>query len=274
MAGRRVLIAVALSAFAAVVMTGSAQAGAHAPHLKPQHPAKPTASSQLVDHGGKVLPSSTTYAIWWGSTGFPDDEQTAIPSLLQGFGGSSYLATANQYMRGSTATSTYVDAYTDTSAPPRHGPSVNIIVNEVARVLTANNVTADPNAIYFVYTSNFPKVHYCAWHSAGSIGGVTVQVAYVPNTTGVTGCAPAGGYNTATNGFSTGTQSIADSTAHEFMEAVTDPVPASGWVDKNGAEIADKCETSYGGLVTLNGTNWQLQGEWSNAVTGCVETTP
>ena len=177
-------------------------------------------------------------------------------------------------MRGSTATSTYVDAYTDTSAPPRHGPSVNAIVSEVASVLIANNVTADPNAIYFVYTSNFPKVHYCAWHSAGSIGGVTVQVAYVPNTTGVTGCAPAGGYNTATNGFSTGTQSIADSTAHEFMEAVTDPVPASGWVDKNGAEIADKCETSYGGLVTLNGTNWQLQDEWSNAVTGCVETTP
>src|SRR5438309_6049022 len=108
MAGRRVLIAVALSAFAAVVTTGPAQAGTHAPHLKTQHPAKPTASSQLVDHGGKLLASSSTYAIWWGSSGFPADEQTAIPELLQGFGGSSYLATANQYMRGGTATSTYV----------------------------------------------------------------------------------------------------------------------------------------------------------------------
>jgi hypothetical protein len=274
MALRRVLIPVALSALAAVMTTGPAQAGTHEPHVKAQHAAKPTASSQLVDHGGKLLSSSTTYAIWWGSSGFPTDEQTAIPTLLQGFGGSSYLATANQYMRGGTATSTYVHEYADTSAPPSHGPSVNTIVNEVASVLATNHVTADPNAIYFVYTSNFPKVNYCAWHSAGTIGGVTVQVAYVPNTTGVTGCAPAGGYSTATNGFTPGTQSIADSTAHEFMEAVTDPVPTSGWADKSGAEIADKCQTFYSGLVKLGKTNWQLQGEWSNAVAGCVETTP
>ena len=57
------------------------------------------------------------------------------------------------------------------------------------------------------------------------------------------------------------------------MEAVTDPVPVSGWVDKSGAEIADKCETYYNGLVKLGKTNWQLQGEWSNATGGCVETT-
>ena len=183
MAARRVLIAVAVSAFAAVVTTGPAQAGTHAPHLKPQHPAKPGASSLLVDHGGKLLPSSKTYAIWWGRSGFPTDEQGAIPLLLQGFNGSSYLATANEYMRGATAGTSYGGAYADSSAPPSHGPSVNAIVNEVASVLAANGQTPDPNAIYFVYTSNFPKVNYCAWHSAGSVGGVTVQVAYVPNTT-------------------------------------------------------------------------------------------
>ena len=271
---RRVLVPVVLGALAAVLSTGSAQAGTRAPHVRLQHAAKPTASSQLVDHGGKVLPASTTYAIWWGGAGFPTDEQTAIPTLLQGFGGSSYLATAKQYMRGATPTSTYARAYVDLSAPPSHGPSVNAIVGEVSSVLTTNNVKPDPNAIYFVYTSNFPKVNYCAWHSAGHIGAVTVQVAYVPNTTGVTGCAPSGGYKTSTNGFTTGTQSIADSTAHEFMEAVTDAVPTSGWADKSGAEIADKCETFYSGLVKLNKTQWQLQGEWSNATGGCVETTP
>ena len=275
MALRRVLLTLTLTALAAVMTTGPAGAGSPGPHLRPQHAAKPTAASPLLDHGGKVLSSSTTYAIWWGSSGFPTDEQSAIPSLLQGFGGSSYLATADQYMRGGKATSTYVNDYADTSAPPSHGPSVNAIVNEVAGVLAAHNLAPDPAAIYFVFTSNFPKVNYCAWHSAGNVGNVTVQVAYVPNTSGVTGCAPRGGY-TANNGLSQGTQSIADSTAHEFMEAVTDPVPASGWVDKNGAEIADKCQTFYGSLVTLTGsrTKWQLQGEWSNATGGCVQTTP
>lgn len=273
MALRRVLIAVALGALAAVMTTGAAQAGSAGPHLRPQHAAKPTTSSQLVDHGGKLLPASTTYAIWWGSSGFPSDEKSAIPTLLGGFGGSSYLATANQYMRGDTATSSYATAFTDSSAPPSHGPSVNAIVNEVSSVLSHNNVAADPNAIYFVFTSNFPKVNYCAWHSAGNIGSVTVQVAYVPNTTGVTGCAPPKGY-TAPNNLTQGTQSIADSTAHEFMEAVTDPVPTSGWADKSGAEIADKCQTFYGSLVTLNHVKWQIQGEWSNAASRCVQTTP
>ena len=275
MALRKVLIPVAVGALAAITTTAPAGASTPGPHLRPLHAAKPSASSPLIDHGGKVLSSSSTYAIWWGNSGFPADEQTAIPSLLQGFGGSGYLATAGQYLRGDTPTSTYIHAYADLSAPPAHGPSVNTIVNEVASVLTAHHLTPDPNAIYFVFTSNFPKLNYCAWHSAGSISSVTVQVAYVPNTTGVTGCALPGGY-TANNGLTQGTQSIADSTAHEFMEAVTDPVPTSGWADKNGLEIADKCETSYGSLVTLNNakTSWQLQGEWSNTAGGCVETTP
>ena len=271
---RRGLVPVGLAAFAAVLTAGPAGAGSPGPHLRPQHAAKPTASSQLVDHGGKLLPSSKTYAIWWGGSGFPSDEQGAIPSLLKGFGGSTYLATANQYMRGGTAASAYVGDYADTSAPPSHGPSVNAIVDEVSKAITASGWATDPNAIYFVFTSNFPKVNYCAWHSAGTIGSVTVQVAYVPNTTGVTGCAPSGGY-TANNGLTQGTQSIADSTAHEFMEAVTDPVPTSGWADKSGQEIADKCETYYSSLVKLSiRTTWQLQGEWSNAAGNCVETTP
>ena len=272
---RRVLVPVGLSVFAAVMTAVPAGAGTPGPHLRPQHAAKPTASSPLIDHGGKLLPSSTTYAIWWGSSGFPSDEQGAIPTLLQGFGGSTYLATADQYMRGGKATSSFAKAFTDPSAPPSHGPSVNTIVNEVAKVLAGNNITPDPNAIYFVYTSNFPKVRYCAWHAAGSIGSVTVQVGYIPNTTGVSGCAPPGGY-TANNGLTQGTQSIADSTAHEFMETVTDPIPTTGWADKNGQEIADKCVTFYGSLVRLSSsrTQWQLQGEWSNAAGGCVETTP
>ena len=274
MAFRRALLAVTVGSLVAAAGMSSAYAGPTGPHLRPQHAAKPTGAAPLIDHGGTVLTASTTYAIWWGSSGFPSDEQSAIPTLLQGFGGSSYLATADQYMRGGTATSAYVHDYSDSSAPPSHGPSVNTIVNEVASVLAAHSLRPDTNAIYFVYTSNFPKVNYCAWHSAGTISGVTVQVAYVPNTDGVTGCAPSGGYKGANN-LTQGTQSIADSTAHEFMEAVTDPVPTSGWADKNGAEIADKCETFYQSVVTLaNRTKWELQGEWSNAANGCVQTGP
>ena len=41
---------------------------------------------------------------------------------------------------------------------------------------------------------------------------------------------------------------------------------------RQGSEIGDKCAWLFTGPVTLsNGSVWQLQEEWSNAVTGCVQ---
>jgi hypothetical protein len=63
----------------------------------------------------------------------------------------------------------------------------------------------------------------------------------------------------------------ADSVAHEFMEAVTDP-QITAWYDKRGAEIGDKCNFVYNSCVNLaNGTAWQIQSEWSNAISGCQQ---
>jgi hypothetical protein len=163
-----------------------------------------------------------------------------------------------------------VQSFVDTSAPPSHSPSVNTIVNEVAKVLASNGKAPDPNAIYLVYTSNFPHANFCAWHSAGAIQTTTVQVGYMPNTSNIAGCDPNNLFNA--NSYSEGTRALADSTAHEFMEATTDPVPLSGWADKNGQEIGDKCNFQFSGTVTLkNGSQWQIQEEWSNAANGCVQ---
>ena len=250
-----------------------AQAGAsgHAPHSRPVRGASST-PSPLIDHGGKILTGSKTYAIWWGPTSqFPSDARSGMEQLLGGFGGSSYLAVANQYLRGSAASSVFLRSLSDSSAPPAHSPSTATIANEVARVLSANGINPDPTAVYFVYTSNFPHANFCAWHSAGAIGAATVQIAYMPNAAGVAGCDPGDLYSA--NTYSEGTRSLADSTAHEFMEATTDPVPLSGWADKNGQEIGDKCNFVYSGPVKLaNKSVWQLQEEWSNAAGGCVQT--
>ena len=197
-----------------------------------------------------------------------------MEQLLGGFGGSSYLATANQYMSGGVAAkSTFVQSLVDTSAPPSHGPTTATIVSEVAKVLKAQGMAPDPSAIYFVYTSNFPHVSFCAWHADGTIGPTTVQVAYMPNSSNIAGCDPGDLYHA--NTYSEGTRSLADSTAHEFMEATTDPVPVTGWVDKNGQEVGDKCNFVYGSAVNLaNDSVWQLQEEWSNAAGRCVQTGP
>jgi hypothetical protein len=229
--------------------------------------------SPLIDHGGKVLAASKIYAIWWGPPStFPPDARTGIEQLLGGFNDSSYLAIADQYMRAAPLTTGFQGSLVDTTVPPSHAPKVSTIVAEVGNELSAYGLTPDPTAIYLVYTSNFPNANYCAWHAAGTIAGVQVQVGYLPNTAGVAGCDPGHLYSTQ---YSEGTRSVADSTAHEFMESITDPVPLTGWADKSGQEMADKCNFTYSAPVTLsNGSTWQLQREWSNEAGGCVQTSP
>jgi hypothetical protein len=75
-----------------------------------------------------------------------------------------------------------------------------------------------------------------------------------------------------------------DVAAHEAVEAITDPT-GTGWMDPNGLEVGDKCQSGpqHGtplGYALLNGAPYNqvinghqylIQGMWSNAVTGCVQ---
>ena len=158
----------------------------------------------------------------------------------------------------------------DSSTPPKK-VSASTLGSEVAKVYGGQ---LDPAGIYFVYTSNFPSGGgFCAWHDFTPVNGQDVAVAYMPNTTGVAGCDSGNQYGDPSH--SQGLSSLANVTAHEFMEAVTDTWPAQGslaWVDGSGSEIGDKCAWQFAGPVTLsNGTRWQLQEEWSNAISGCAQ---
>ncbi|MGH3674051.1 MAG: hypothetical protein ACRDSH_26005, partial [Pseudonocardiaceae bacterium] len=74
-----------------------------------------------------------------------------------------------------------------------------------------------------------------------------------------------------------------DTVAHETVEAITDPV-GTGWMDPNGFETADKCENGpqqgpplgYAGDGSpynqlIDGHPYLLQDIWSNARSGCVQ---
>jgi hypothetical protein len=228
-------------------------------------------TTNLVDHGGPVDAASKTYAIWWGTqSAFPSDAKTGLNDLLSGLNGSNYLGIAGQYMRGSAVSTNFVANWTDSSSPPTRNPSTSTILSEVARAISANGGTPDQEATYFVYTSNFPfgHVNYCAWHSYGTVNGVVVQFAYMPNTTGIAGCDPGSTFDKT--GFSQGTRSLANVTAHEFMESITDPHLTS-WYDSSRQEIGDKCAWTFVGTVNVGGLGWQLQEEWSNGISGCTQ---
>jgi hypothetical protein len=75
-----------------------------------------------------------------------------------------------------------------------------------------------------------------------------------------------------------------DISAHEALEAITDPTGV-GWMDPNGGEVGDKCQSGpqHGtplGYALLNGAPYNqvinghqylIQGMWSNAAGGCVQ---
>jgi hypothetical protein len=244
------------------------------PHVQWQKGAKHGGGGggNLVDHGGKVLPASHVYTIWWGDqSAFPADAKSGISAMFEGMNGTSFLGVGKQYMRGAAISSSFVSSYADSaSSPPSRGPQTSTIVNEACNVITSNGLTPDTDALYLVYTSNFPggHVNYCAWHDHGTCNGVDIQVAYMPNTTGIAGCDPGDLYGC--NSYSQGTRSLANVSSHEYMETLTD-ADISAWYDSSGSEIGDKCAWQFSACVSLSTGSWQLQKEWSNAASGCVQ---
>jgi serine protease len=227
-------------------------------------------SNPLVDHGGTVLATSTTYAIYWGTPAdFPSDLQTGMTALLSGLPGSSYLGIAQQYMRGAAISQTFGGTIVDTSAAPKSAPNAAGLAAEVCKLIPQ----PDPNAVYIVFTSNAPSnANYCAWHNkaTASCNGLPIQVAYVPNQALIPHCSPYTVNNLHCNSYTDGTVSSFDSVAHEVMEAITD-AQIDAWYDANKAEIADKCEYQYLGCVNLPTGSFQIQPEWSNALGGCQQ---
>ena len=120
------------------------------------------------------------------------------------------------------------------------------------------------NGYYPVYTDvKRGNAGYCAWHSAGTCGGTAVQFAFFFNLDGDAGCDPQD-----TSGLhSQGLAALANVTGHELSEARTDPANPGAWYDRSGNENGDKCAWTFGvPLVTFSdGTQWKIQGEWSNA---------
>ena len=218
-------------------------------------------SPLLAYHNGPVLVTNKTQAIFWGSSwsSNPGDKITGMDSFFAGFGGSNYAGLSTEYS-GITRTSTYLGHTIDGTSPPHKALSTSQAVAEACKI-TNNN--PDPNGVYFIFTdTGAGHANYCAWHSWGNCSnGAQIQVAYMPNIDGIAGC-DAGG---AQNGHSQGLTALANVTAHELSEAITDP-RGSGWYDSAGAENGDKCAWTFGGTVTLsNGSQWLLQQEWSNA---------
>jgi hypothetical protein len=220
-------------------------------------------------HNGAIMKTAHTQAIFWGTSwaGYSGDKMTGLDTWYQGYGGSAYARTSDEYTGYDlgtsntvqvTAATTHLGHLVDTS-PATGGNSTAAILAEVCKEITSPVV----DGYYAVYT-DVPRGNagYCAWHSFGSCAGVNVQFAFFFSLDGDSGCDP----QDTSGQHSQGLAALANVSGHELSEARTDP-RNGGWLDRQGGENGDKCAWSYGAnlLTFSNGSQWKIQGEWSNS---------
>lgn len=224
-------------------------------------------SPNMTYHGGKIMPTATTEAIFWGTSwgSYSGDKISGMDLWYEGFNGSDYAKASDEYTGSNgqvTPTTTHLGHIVDTSAST-NGNNTTTILNEVCKVIGSNG--ASNGTGYYAVYADTPRgnAQYCAWHSYGSCSGKPIQFAYFFKLDGDAGCDPQD-----TSGLhSQGLAAIANVSGHELSEARTDPANPGAWYDSSGEENGDKCAWTFGApLVTFtNSTEWKIQGEWSNA---------
>lgn len=257
----------------------------------------------LSYHGGKVLRTNRTFAIYWQPSGWTmaGGYTSTIDQYLQDVAAASgrtdnVYSVETQYYdsTGSIAySSSFGGSIVDTNPYPASGCSDSVsqtsncisdaqIRSELQRLYAAGQLgAASASTTYFVFTAkgvgscyssgSCAFSSYCAYHSNVSLGGTTVQYANQPYTDTVASACDAGYYP---NGQSTQADPTINVVSHEHRESINDPL-GTAWYDKRGYEGSDKCAWNFGSLngnynQTINGHHYALQQEWSNASSGCV----
>lgn len=318
------MLALALAASAGARSTFRPRIG-HAMGIVPPlgHQAEAAASNFLVAyHGGQVMRNVTIHTVFWAPPGYhfdgsPGDGVATYEALIKQFltdvgrdSGSSQnvFSILDQYGDGAgpggyrIQYDPAVDSVDDTHPYPSQltqcpSPAATAtcvtdleLQQELDRLIGASGarglsnlwfIFLPPNVDTCITLGSCATNAYAGYHSLFDLGhGATV---YSPIPDPLLELTPSAGQDPEGNPEA---ESTVDTVAHELVEAITDP-EGTGWMDPNGFEVADKCETGpqlgtplgyaadgspYNELI--NGHEYLIQGMWSNPRNGCVQSSP
>ena len=267
----------------------------------------PNAGIPLQYHGGPVMVTNKTYAIYWKPAGYSMQAgyDTTINQYFTDVAhdsnmGSNVYAAATQYYQNPGAvhiqySSAFGGSVVDTNPFPASGCPLYgglpvcltdaQIQTEINNVIASKGWVKNSTSQFFMFTaqnvggcfdssgSQCAFTVYCAYHGAASSGAIYANMPYVGH---VGGC-DEGQYPNGNDADAT-----LNVTSHEHNEAITDP-QLNAWYDAQGNENGDKCAWTFGTVSgpsgaeynqTINGRHYFLQREWSNANPSntCVQT--
>jgi hypothetical protein len=158
------------------------------------------------------------------------------------------------------------------------------VQNEVKSVVVHQGWPVDTSHAYFLF---LPKnvgtcadsrgrtcafTYFCGYHSAVYVGGSPLIYSNEPYAETKRSC------TLGTNPNGNAADSTINIASHEHREMINDPT-IDAWYDSAGNEGSDKCAWKFGqytsnatGLYNqvINGHDYFIQEEWSNAIQGCA----
>lgn len=222
--------------------------------------------ANLTYRGGVLIEAAKVFAIFWGQSWEDDADAAALVTAMNNFFSdilvsslidqlSEYNVSGQTIGHGSFIGSTVVTA---------NAPTNSITDSEIQTALRdwISSGTApqnDKDTIYFVYLEqgivsvmggSRSCQSYCGYHN--NVESIYYAVMPYPGCDGCVGGLAVLNALTATS-------------SHELCEAITDPVPGTGWYDDVQGEIGDICAWQF---KQVDGYTVQL--EWSNEQSSCI----
>lgn len=254
--------------------------------------AKAAGGGKLAYYGGPVISNAKVYVVFWGN-GVVSDIKANIAPFYEAVTNSTYFDWLEEYnttgksLDGRDGTNQHIGRGkylgTVTITPNHTGTKIDDedIQAELQQQIDAQKLpTPDDDTLFMIY---FPPGYtitaagmascsaFCAYHGyKGDPKSAHFYYGVMPDLGGACsfGC-----------GFSGHMNLVTSISAHELVEAVTDPFPTPGsdpaypqaWNDSQGYEIADKCAGSDNTLTAVaSGRTFAVTSEWSNKSNGCT----
>ncbi len=224
------------------------------------------AGAHLVYNGGPLIPNAQVFTIFWGQLWGQTPASTTLMQQLNQFFTAILSSPLIDQLAEYNVSGQSIGhgSFIGTKVIPAGAPSGSVtdsaIQTRLKQWLAAKTVPpAGDNSLYFLYLD--PNVvsimggskscqGYCGYHN--NVGKVYYAVMPYPSCSGCLGGMQA-------------LDALTGTSSHELCEAITDPIPGSGWYDEVHGEIGDICAWNF---KTVAGYTVQL--EWSNQQNKCV----